>query len=148
MTKTLATALSLAVALAGIAAVNPAHAASRFVDISPDRMANNCQRTGGTFFSPDAGIAVCDLPSVAITCAFVSTFQADCRWPGIDLQVAVTRVIGMSDAIFVGGSSGGNGGPFGGGGGGGFQGPGDFKAAPDNDPKPNFDGPSDFQMAP
>ena len=36
----------------------------------------------------------------------------------------------------------------GGGNGGGFQGPKDIKDAPDNDPKPNFDGPDDFQMAP
>ena len=146
MTRTQTTALSLAIALAGIAAVNPAQAASRFVDISPERMANNCQRTGGTFYSPAAGIAVCDLPSVAITCALVSTFQADCRWPGIELQVAVTRVIGMSDAIHVGSSS--SGGEAFSGGGGGFQGPGDLKAGPGNDPKPGFDGPDDFQMAP
>lgn len=147
MTKTLSIALSLVAVLAGIAAASPAQAASRFVDISPDRMADRCLGTGGSFFSPAAGVAVCDLPTVAITCAFVSTFQANCRWPGIDLQVAITRVIGISDAIFVGGSSGGTSGPFGGGGGG-LQGPGDFKAGADNDPKPSFDGPGNLQMAP
>ncbi len=118
MTKTLSFALSLAIALVGIAAASPAQAASRFVDISPDRMADRCLGTGGSFFSPDAGVAVCDLQTVAITCAFVSTFQANCRWPGIDFPIAVTRIIGMSHAIYVGGSSGR------------FEGAGDVQMAP------------------
>ena len=78
--------------------------------------------------------------------------QAICNWPGIERQIDVIRVIGSLPAGYEPSTSGGsqfNGGGNGGNGGGGIQGPKDIKDAPNNpDPKPNFDGPDDFQMAP
>lgn len=150
MTKTFSLTLSLAVALIGMAAATPSQAATRFVDASVDGLATRCERHGG-MFSKEGYTALCQTPTVAVICDFVNSWQADCRWPGIDNQIAVNRVIGLNSAVYVSGSSESDGegaaAPKGNGGGGGLQGPDDFKA-PDNSPEPNFDGPDDFQMAP
>jgi hypothetical protein len=143
MTKTFAVTLSLAIALTGIAIASPAQAASRFVDISVERFADRCDDQGG-LFSRDANATICTTERVAVACDFVNTYQAACRWPGIDNQIAVNRLIGMSASVLIDSTSGGSA-VHGGGKGGGFNGPGDFSAGPDNDPKPDFEGPGDLQ---
>ena len=80
---------------------------------------------------------------------YFTTTQANCNWPGIENQIDVIRVIGtLPGGPDIGSSSGNGGGAAvgGGGKGGGFQGPKDIKDAPDNDPKPNFDGPDNIKL--
>ncbi|MET3901294.1 putative membrane protein YgcG [Devosia sp. UYZn731] len=155
MTKTLSLTISLAIAIIGFAvAAAPAQAATRMMSSSPDAFEYRCERHDGAF--DIAGTtAICQTPTVPVTCEFVNGDQAVCAWPGIQNQVAVIRVIGTLPGGYMavgngsdGGSFNGNGGGGNGGKGGGFQGPNDFKEAPNNDPKPNFNGPKDFQMAP
>jgi hypothetical protein len=157
MTKTHSLTISLAIALIGIAAATaPTQAATRVMSSSPDAFEYRCERHDGAF--DIAGTrAICQTPTVPVTCEFVNGDQALCAWPGLQNQVAVIRVIGTlpegyvavgngTDRSSFNGSAGsGNGG---GGNGGGFKGPGDFQMAPDNNPNPNFNGPKDFQMAP
>ena len=144
MTKTFALTMSLALVLTGFAATQ-AQAAARYVDISAERLADRCAATGGAF-SYDGAAALCQTETVAVQCNFITPSKAACRWPGVDSQVAVTRLIGLANRDSLG-SMLGAGAPNGKGGG--FNGPDDFQANPGNpDPKPNFDGPKDFQMAP
>lgn len=153
MTKTLSLTISLASAIIGfVAASVPTQAATRAMSSSPDAFEYRCERHDGTF-DITGSTAVCQTPTVPVTCEFSSGDQAVCAWPGLQNQMAVIRVIGTLPSGYVGpgngsdhGSASGSG--NGGGNGGGFQGPGDFQMAPDNDPAPNFNGPKDFQMAP
>lgn len=154
MTKTLSLTMSLAVAVIGFAAASaPTQAATRLMSSSLDGFVYRCESHGGIFAQDGAAVS-CQTPTVPVACEYFTASQAVCSWPGIESQVAVIRVIGTlpsgyvasmssseGDAAFEGGGNGGNGG-------GGFQGPKDIKDAPNNDPKPNFDGPKDFQMAP
>lgn len=151
MTKTISLTISLAVAVLGFAAAAaPSQAATRLMSSSLDGFEYRCEHHGG-IFAQNGTSASCQTPTVPVACDYFDTRQAVCTWPGIENQIAVIRVIGTLPAGYVasvsddgnGGGSGGNGG-----GGGGFQGPKDIKDAPNNDPKPNFDGPKDFQMAP
>lgn len=153
MTKTLSLTISLAIAVIGFAAAAaPTQAATRVMSSSPDAFEYRCERHDGAF--DIAGTtAICQTPTVPVTCEFVNGDQAVCAWPGLQNQVAVIRVIGTLPGGYVAVGNGTdrssfNGGNGGGGNGGGFQGPNDFKEAPNNDPKPNFNGPKDFQMAP
>lgn len=152
MTKTISLTISLAVAVLGLAAAAaPTQAATRLMSSSLGGFEYRCEHHGG-IFEQDGSSASCQTPTVPVACDYFSASQAVCAWPGIENQIAVIRVIGTLPVGYVAGSSSGgsdNGGNGGGGnGGGGFQGPGDLQNAPDNDPKPNFDGPKDFQMAP
>jgi len=153
MTKTHSLAISLTAALIGFAAAGaPAQAATRLMGSSIAGFEYRCERHGGAF-GEDGSSVMCQTPTVAVECEYFAGRQAVCNWPGIENQIAVIRVIGTlppgysgptSDSSSQSGVNNGNGG----GGGGGFQGPKDIKDAPNNDPKPNFDGPQDFEMAP
>jgi hypothetical protein len=155
MTKTISLTISLAVAVLGFAAAAaPTQAATRLMSSSLDGFEYRCEHHGG-IFAQDGSSASCQTPTVPVACDYFDTRQAVCTWPGIENQIAVIRVIGTLPAGYAasvsddGGSDGATGGNGGGNGnGGGFQGPNDIKDAPNNDPKPNFDGPKDFQMAP
>ena len=118
MTKTFAIAFAVA-SIAGLAAIVPAQAATRSVDINPDLFANRCIAHGGAVAAANPTLA-CETPDTVIVCSFMTINHAQCEWPGIDGQIAVNRIIGMQDAQAVDTSSGG---PVkkGGGGGGGFQ---------------------------
>ena len=118
MTKTFAIAFAVA-SIAGLAAIVPAQAATRSVDINPDLFANRCIAQGGAVAAANPTLA-CETPDTVIVCSFMTINHAQCEWPGIDGQIAVNRIIGMQDAQAVDTSSGG---PVkkGGGGGGGFQ---------------------------
>ena len=149
MTKTISLTISLAIAVLGFAAAAaPAQAATRLMNSSLEGFEYRCEAHGGIFGQNDE-LVVCQTPSVPVACEFTAVRQAVCEWPGIENQIAVIRVIGTLP-ISVHSSNGGNGGGanVGNKGGGGLQGPKDFAPAPQNDPKPNFDGPKDFQMKP
>ncbi len=152
MTKTLSLTISFAAAILSIAAATaPSQAATRLMSSSLEGFEYRCENHGGTF-GLDGALASCQTPSVPVACEYFEDRQAICNWPGIERQADVIRVIGSlpgfdapsSSSSNNGGNSGGNGG------GGGLQGPKDIKDAPNNnpDPKPNFDGPKDLQMAP
>ena len=153
MTKTLSVTVTLAMAFLGLAAATaPSQAATRLMSSSLEGFQFRCEKHGGAF-AQDGSVVSCQTPSVPVSCAYFTVRQADCNWPGIENQIDVIRVIGTlpigaaaasSSSNEAASGSKGNGG----GNGGGFQGPKDIKDAPDNDPKPNFDGPDDFQMAP
>ncbi|KRA99891.1 hypothetical protein ASD83_05230 [Devosia sp. Root685] len=154
MTKIFSTTISLVVAMAGIAAVaTPAQAATRLMSSTVDAFEYRCERHDGIFSAAGQSVS-CQTPTVAVSCDYFDVRQAVCAWPGIENQIAVIRVIGTIPAGYTASLSSdddsaiadapGNGG----GGGGGFMGPKDIQDAPNNDPKPNWDGPKDFQMAP
>lgn len=159
MTKTFSLTISLAVAILSMAAASaPTQAATRLMSSSLEGFEYRCETHGGIFAQD--GVAVsCQTPTVPVACEYFAARQAVCEWPGIEEQRAVIRVIGtLPDGYYGSVSSddsdvesaitgGGNGGG-GNGGGGGFQGAKDIKQAPNNNPKPNFDGPNNFQMAP
>ena len=152
MTKTLSLTISFAIAVIGFAAAAaPTQAATRVMSSSPDAFEYRCERHDG-LYDVAGSTAVCQTPTVPVTCEFVDDAKAVCAWPGLQNQVAVIRVIGTLPGGYAA-SGNGTGSPSstggsGGNGGGGFEGPGDFQMAPDNDPNPNFNGPKDFQMAP
>lgn len=152
MIKTLSLTISFAAAILSMAAATaPSQAATRLMSSSLEGFEYRCENHGGTF-GLDGALASCQTPSVPVACEYFEDRQAICAWPGIERQIDVIRVIGSLPAGYEPSSSGGNqgnGGGNGGNGGGGIQGPKDIKDAPNNpDPKPNFDGPDDFQMAP
>src|SRR4051812_47564511 len=144
MTKTLSLTISLAIAVIGFAAAAaPTQAATRVMSSSPNAFEYRCERHDGVF--DIAGTtAICQTPTVPVTCEFVNGEKAVCDWPGIQNQVAVIRVIGTLPGGYVAAGNGSDGSSFngpgsgGGGNGGGLQGPGDFQMAPDNNPTPNF----------
>lgn len=149
MTKTLSLTISFTAALLSIvAATAPSQAATRLMSSSLEGFEFRCENHGGTF-GLEGVLASCQTPSVPVACEYFDDRQAVCNWPGVERQIDVIRVIG-SLPVGQEASSGGNSGNGGGNGGGGLQGPKDIKDAPNNnpDPKPNFDGPKDFQMAP
>lgn len=134
-------ALSLAVALTGLATALPAQAATRYVELPASIFADRCDKHSG-IFSLEGNVLQCQTATVPVACAYVDVNKAQCQWPGIDNQIAVNRVIGLPNGNTL--STGGGGGGFTGGkGAGGFGGPGGF-ANPDNG-GPNWDGPKDFQ---
>ena len=154
MTKTLSLTISFAIAVIGFAAAAaPTQAATRLMSSSPDAFEYRCERHDG-LYDATGSTAICQTPTVPVTCEFVDDAKAVCAWPGLQNQIAVIRVIGtLPGGYAASGNGNGNGTGFGGGNGGngnggGFEGPSDFKAAPGNDPGPNFNGPSDFKMAP
>ncbi|WP_316357123.1 hypothetical protein [Devosia sp.] len=152
MTKPLSLTISFAAAILSMAAATaPSQAATRLMSSSLEGFQYRCENHGGSF-GLDGALASCQTPSVPVACEYFEDRQAICNWPGIERQIDVIRVIGSLPAGYEPSSSGGsqgNGGGNGGNGGGGIQGPKDIKDAPNNpDPKPNFDGPDDFQMAP
>ena len=147
MTKTLSLTISLAAAVLALAAATaPSQAATRLMSSSLEGFQYRCENHGGTF-GLDGALASCQTPSVPVACEYFEDRQAVCNWPGIERQIDVIRVIGSLPVGYElpsGGNSG-----NGGGNGGGLQGPKDIKDAPNNpDPKPNFEGPDDFQLAP
>lgn len=139
--KTFALSLSLAVAFSGLVAALPAQAATRNVELPASTFAERCDKHGG-LFSVDGNVLQCQTPTVPVACAYVDVNKAHCRWPGIDGQIAVNRVIGLPNATSISSTGGGNA-PTGNGGGIDFGGPDDF-VNPDND-GPKWDGPKDFQ---
>lgn len=155
MTKTLSLTISFAAALLTIAAATaPSQAATRLMSSSLEGFEYRCENHGGTF-GVDGALASCQTPSVPVACEYFEDRQAICNWPGNERQIDVIRVIGSLPGYDAPSSSSGNGGGTGGNngggnGGGGLQGPKDIKDAPNNnpDPKPNFNGPDKFQMAP
>ena len=151
MTKTLSLTIAFAAAALSMAAATaPTQAATRLMSSSLEGFEYRCENHGGTF-GLDGALASCQTPSVPVACEYFDDRQAVCNWPGIERQIDVIRVIGSLPTHDVATSSSGNsgGGNGGGNGGGGLQGPKDIKDAPNNpDPKPNFDGPKDLQMAP
>lgn len=151
MTKTLSLTISLTAAVLALAAATaPTQAATRLMSSSPEGFEYRCENYGGTFGLDGAQVS-CQTPSVPVACEYFDDGQAMCNWPGIERQIDVIRVIGSLPTYDTASSSSGNGAGNGGGGngGGGLQGPKDIKDAPNNpDPKPNFDGPKDLQMAP
>jgi hypothetical protein len=96
MTKTIIIAAALAT-LAGLSASLPAQAATRSVGITIDHFADRCVAQGGTLFDANPSFS-CETPNTVIECSFLDLNNAKCQWPGIDNQIAVNRVIGMSDA--------------------------------------------------
>lgn len=103
--KTFAIAFAVA-SFAGLAAVIPAQAATRAVDIHAELFANRCIAQGGMVTAASPSVA-CQTPDTVIVCSFVSLNRAHCQWPGIEGQVAVNRIIGMQPAHSLdGGSSG------------------------------------------
>lgn len=138
--KTFALSLSLAVAFTGLVSALPAQAATRNVELPASIFAERCDKHSG-IFSIDGNVLQCQTQSVPVACAYVDINKAHCRWPGIDNQIAVNRVIGLPSANAI--SIGGGGGGATGGQGGGFFGPGDF-TNPDDD-GPNWQGPQDLQ---
>nr|WP_295890868.1 hypothetical protein [uncultured Devosia sp.] len=153
MTKTLSLTISLTAAVLALAAATaPTQAATRLMSSSVEGFEYRCENYGGTF-GLDGALASCQTPSVPVACEYFDDGQATCNWPGIERQIDVIRVIGSLPTYDTASSSSGNSGSGNGGGGnggGGLQGPKDIKDAPNNnpDPKPNFDGPKDLQMAP
>ena len=151
MTKIFSTTISLVVAMAGITAIaSPAQAATRLMSSTVDAFEYRCERHDGIFSAAGQSVS-CQTPTVPVSCDYFDVRQAICTWPGIENQIAVTRVIGTLPAGYTASLSSddssaapGNGGS----GGGGFMGPKDIADAPNEDPKPNWDGPKDFQMAP
>ncbi|GLQ08295.1 hypothetical protein GCM10007913_02270 [Devosia yakushimensis] len=148
MTKTMTLTLSLAVAVLGLAAAAaPTQAATRLMSSSLEGFEYRCERHGGVFEQAGALVS-CQTPTVPVACEYFAARQAVCEWPGIENQIAVIRVIGILPAgYYPTGSSddSAGGGGNGGGKGGGFDGPKDIQDAPQNDPKPNFDGPDDIK---
>lgn len=151
MTKTLSLTISFTAAILAIAAATaPSQAATRLMSSSLEGFEYRCENHGGTF-GLDGVLASCQTPSVPVACEYFEGRQAICNWPGNERQIDVIRVIGSLPGFDAPSSSSSNSGGIGGGngGGGGIQGPKDIKDAPNNpDPKPNFDGPDKFQMAP
>ncbi|MGB3337013.1 MAG: hypothetical protein WBA73_07540 [Devosia sp.] len=102
MTKTFTIAFAAA-SFAALAAIVPAQAATRSVDINVQLFADRCAAQGGAFAGADAAFA-CETPDNVIVCSFLTLNNADCEWQGIEGQVAVNRIIGMQDAVAVDGS--------------------------------------------
>ena len=105
------------------------------------------------FSSPLAGLSAARHPW-SVSCNYFDARQAVCAWPGVEDQIAVIRVIGTIPTGYTASLSSDDESTIadlhengGGNGDGGFQGPKDSKDAPNEDPKPNWDGPKDFQMA-
>jgi hypothetical protein len=119
MSKTIIFATALAT-LGGLSASLPAQAATRAVDMTVDRFADRCIETGGLLLDANPRFA-CQTAEIVIECSFSTLNSAECRWPGIENQFAVNRIIGMPDAQVLNEGSGGSGGAGGGGKGGGFQ---------------------------
>jgi len=138
--KTFALSMSLAVAFTGLVSALPAQAATRNVELPASVFAGRCDKHSG-IFSIEDNILQCQTQTVPVACAYVDVNKAQCRWPGIDNQIAVNRVIGLPSANAI--STNGGGGSATGGKGGGLFGPGDF-TNPDDD-GPNWKGPQDFQ---
>lgn len=158
MTKIFPTSLSFAVAVVGmVVAGTPAYAATRLMSSTIDAFEYRCERHDGVF-SAEGETVNCVTPTVPVSCDYFDVRQAVCSWPGIESQIAVIRVIGTLPAGYTASLSdddgdlqnngGNNGGGGGNGGGGNFMGPKDIQDAPNGDPKPNWEGPKDFQMAP
>ena len=152
MTKTIM--ITAALVLSALTSF-PAQAASRLMLSSPEGFQYRCENHGGAYGN-DGALATCHTPSVLVACEYFEARQANCQWPGIERQIDVVRVIGSlpggAEFVYSSNSGGnqavGNGGNVGGGGNGGFQGPNNLKDGPGNNPKPGFDGPTDFQIAP
>lgn len=140
--KTFALSLSLAMAFTGLAAALPAQAATRNVELPASTFAERCDKHGG-IVSVDGNVLQCQTQTVPVACAYVGVNKAHCRWPGIDSQMAVNRVIGLPNANALSSTTGGGGSVGGGGGGIDFGGPDDF-VNPDNS-GPDWGGPDDFQ---
>ena len=155
MTKLFPTSLSFAVAVVGmVVAGTPVHAATRLMSSTIDGFEYRCERHGGAFSAEGQSVS-CLTPTVPVSCDYFDVRQAVCAWPGIENQIAVIRVIGTLPAGYTASLSNDDGNAVdslpdngGGNGGGGFMGPQDIKDAPNNDPKPNWEGPTDFQVAP
>lgn len=149
MTKIHSLTITLTAAVLGLAAIAaPAQAATRLMSSSLAGFEYRCETHGGNF-AADGALVSCQTPSVPVACEYFTATQANCEWPGIENQIDVIRVIGtLPGGPDIGSSSGAGGGILGGGGkgGGGFQGPNDIKDAPNNNPKPNFNGPNDFKL--
>lgn len=131
--------LTMAVAFTGLVSALPAQAATRNVELPASIFADRCDKHSG-ILSVDGNIVHCQTPTVPVACAYVDVNKAQCRWPGIDNQIAVNRVIGLPSATPLSIASGGGTTV---GKGGGLFGPGDL-VNPDND-GPNWQGPKDFQ---
>lgn len=138
--KTFALSMSLAVAFTGLVSALPAQAATRNVELPASVFAERCDKHSG-IFSIEDNVLQCQTQTVPVACAYIDVNKAQCRWPGIDNQIAVNRVIGLPSANAI--STTGGGGGATGGKGGGLFGPGDF-TNPDDD-GPNWKGPQDFQ---
>lgn len=96
MTKTkLAFAASLA--LATLITATSAQAATRQVVIGQDTFANRCVDQGG-IFEAASPVLICHTETVQVDCAFATSHDAYCSWPGIDNRIAVNRLLGMADA--------------------------------------------------
>lgn len=102
MTKTFTIAFAIA-SFAALAAIVPAQAATRSVDINAELFADRCASQGGAVAAADATFA-CETAETVIVCSFLSLNNAECEWPGIEGQIAVNRIIGMQDAFAVDGS--------------------------------------------
>ncbi|SMQ86134.1 hypothetical protein SAMN06295905_3433 [Devosia lucknowensis] len=105
MTKTTLT-LAAGLALATLAMVAPSQAATRSVTIGMDTFADRCVQQGG-FFEAAAPVLTCHTESVRVDCAFATSHDANCAWPGIDNRVAVNRLIGMGDSSWTSSTGGG-----------------------------------------
>ena len=155
MTKLSSTTISLAFAAIGLAALaTPSQAATRLMSSTIDAFEYRCERHDGIFSAAGASVS-CQTPTVPVSCDYFDVRQAVCAWPGIENQIAIIRVIGTIPTGYTASLSSDDGSAIadlpdngGGNGGGGFQGPKDIKDAPNEDPKPNWDGPKDFQIAP
>lgn len=152
MTKLHTLTITVTAAVIGLAAfAAPSQAATRLMSSSLEGFEYRCETHGG-IFAHDGTVVDCQTPSVPVSCEYFAGRQATCNWPGIENQIDVIRVIGTLPVGAGSESSSGNGGGgavgSGGKGGGNFQGPKDVKDAPNNNPKPNFDGPNNIQMAP
>ena len=145
MTKKFALTIAFATAVLSIAAAAaPAQAATRLMYSSLEGFEFRCETHGGVF-GKEGNVVGCQTPTVAVACEFTATREAMCEWPGIENQFAVIRVIGTlpinSEGAFGGNGNTGNVGHKGGGGA--FQGPPNFAPAPQNNPNPGFNGPTD-----
>lgn len=118
-------ALAASLALAALAVAVPAQAATRHVAFSMQTFADRCIDKGGVLEARQPLLS-CQTGTVRVDCEFRSQALAECRWPGIDNQIAVNRIIGPGDASSISsngggfaaaGNNGGNGGNGGGGGG-------------------------------
>jgi hypothetical protein len=89
--------LAAVATLAGLAATAPGQAATRQVDLGPGTFAQRCLAQGGLFGHADP-VFSCQTGPVLVECGFVGPNSAECRWPGVDNQVAVNRLIGTPDA--------------------------------------------------
>ena len=87
MTKTFAIAIAIA-SIAGLAAIVPAQAATRSVDINPDLFANRCIAQGGAVAAANPTLS-CETPDTVIVCSFMTINHAQCEWPGIDGQIGI-----------------------------------------------------------